>query len=75
MTELEVDAILARLVPEYESAKLQSIEARNQLLLVSVGRNIDRKAVIDARDRWQELEDNCAAILQRIEQLAILSEA
>jgi hypothetical protein len=75
MNELEVDAILARLVPEYESVRLQATLARAELLLVSVGHHVDRKAAIDARERWQELEDNCATILQRIEQLADLSEA
>jgi hypothetical protein len=75
MTESEVDAIVARLVPEYEAAKLKALIARQDFLVVSTGTDVDRKVAGDARERWLELEDYCTAILQRIDSLAEASMA
>jgi hypothetical protein len=75
MTEAEVDAMVARLVPEYEAAKLKALIARQDFLAVSAGRSVDRKIADEARERWLELEDYCASILQRIDYLAEASVA
>jgi hypothetical protein len=73
MTETEMDALVARLVPEYEARKLRAVIARQDFLVISTCLNVDRKTVADARDRWLELEDGCDTILRRIDALAELS--
>ena len=73
MTEMEMDAVVACLVPEYESMKLKAIIARQEFLFVANIPNTDRRAITDARERWEELEDGCTAILQHIDALAELN--
>ncbi len=75
MTESEMDALVARLVPEYEVSKLKAVIARQDFLVIAASQNVDRRSVTDARERWQELEDHCAAILHRIDTLAEASAA
>jgi hypothetical protein len=75
MTETEMDALVARLVPEYEATKLKAVIARQDFLIVAASDNVSRRTVADAHERWLELEDHCAAILQRIDTLAETSAA
>ncbi len=58
MTEPEMDAIVARLVPQYEVSKLKAVIARQDFLVIAACQNVDHKTVADARERWQKLEDH-----------------
>jgi hypothetical protein len=70
-----MDALVARLVPEYEVAKLKAISARQEFLVVAASQNVDRRSLADALEHWHALEDYCAVILQRIDTLAELNAA
>jgi len=64
-----MDSVFARLSSEYELMSLQAVLARQEFLLVTLAQGADHKSVTEARDRWHELQDRCAAILGRIKEL------
>jgi hypothetical protein len=70
MNDAELDALVARLVPEFEQTKLQAIEARDGFLAMTSQACFDRETLMLTHARWQALESCCQAILDRIDQLA-----
>jgi hypothetical protein len=70
MTETEIDAVVARLVPEFEITKLAAIRARDEYFALTAGACVNRAPALAALHRWQHLDAACRAILQHIEDLA-----
>jgi hypothetical protein len=70
MMESEMEALVERLVPEFEMAKLEAMDARDEYLALSMHPAVDGDLVATARRHWQELEAVCVGILRRIDALA-----
>ena len=70
MTEAEIDAVVASLVPEFEITKLAAIRAREDYFTLTACVCVNRAAALEALHRWQHLDSACGAILRHIDDLA-----
>lgn len=70
MSEAEIDALVARLVPEFEVARQAASAAREHYLAQAAVAGASSAAVLKAHWRWQRLESACHAVLRRIDDLA-----
>lgn len=75
LTEAEVETLLANLIPHYESASLEALDARDEYLAISTTRPSDGQAILSARRRWEACEHARAAIQQSLDELAELQAA
>ena len=75
MTESEVDAIVGRLVPEFETTKFAAIHAREEFFALAAGDCANGRAAFEAQRRWLKLEATCELILRQIDDLAERSAA
>ena len=75
MTESEIDAVVERLVPEFEITKFAAIDARERYFALVAAQGADCLAMFEAQRRWLRLEAACDAILRRIDGLAERSAA
>lgn len=70
LTEAEVETLLSSLIPNYESASLEALDARDEFLALSTTRPDDAQAILSARRRWAECEQARDAIRQSLDELA-----
>ena len=70
MSEAEIDALVARLVPEFEITKQAALAARQEYVDHCTGSCVNRARAFAAHRRWQHLEAVCQAILRKIDELA-----
>ena len=70
MAEMDIDAIVARLVPEFEITKVAAIMARDDYLAQLSGPCVNCGMAFEAHRRWHRLEAACHAILRHIDELA-----
>jgi hypothetical protein len=70
---MEMDVVVAGLVPAFESLKLKAIIARQEFVMLASCSATDPGIVADAREFWEQLENGCTAILSQIDALAELS--
>ena len=70
LTEAEVETLLASLIPHYESASLEALDARDEYLAIGTTRPNDVEAILAARRRWEACEQARDAIRQSLDELA-----
>jgi hypothetical protein len=70
LTEAEVETLLASLIPHYESASLEALDARDEYLAIGATRPNDVEAILSARRRWEACEQARDAIRQSLDELA-----
>jgi hypothetical protein len=70
---MEVDAVVARLLPAFELTKLAALDGREKYCSLVANRHVDQTATAEAHRSWQRLEATCVGILHRIDQLVARS--
>ncbi len=72
MSESDTDAIVERLVIEFETTKLAAIDSRERylMLMITSDEHVDFSAAFVAQRSWIRLEAACDAILQHIDRLS-----